>query len=509
MKELKVKILEDEVWYGGQVALGHKMPFDRESEYRFDTLTQDAKCNPFSGAFTSNKGRYVYFGGDGKIEIADGEIFVESDDIDFSENHGDLKGAYLALAKKHFVADKIDAPLDTMLSPQFCTWVYADINIDDEKLIAYAESIVAAGFPRGIIIIDDGWMVDYGDWRFDPAKFKNPKETIARLHELGFKVELWLVPFVNKTAKDYESLKDNGAFILERDGSVRDYEWWNCKSAVLDFTSNFADEWLTDVLGGLTETYGVDGFKFDGGAAEAYYNCRANKDVTPMEHTALWAKFGNRYEYSEIREGFNYQGQHFVLRLQDKNRNYSRTSGLGALVPQVLAAGVCGYPYSCPDMIGGGQISDFRGGKENDYDPETIARFCEASALMPGMQFSFDYWNKDENLKNEFVKYAALRCKYGELIKKIAAEAKNTYAPMARYLEYEFPNQGYEKNVDEFMLGDELFVSPVIEPGVTQKDIRLPFGFKWKYVPTGETYDGGDTVTVQCPQGTLPYFEKI
>lgn len=77
-----------------------------------------------------------------------------------------------------------------------------------------------------------------------------------------------------------------------------------------------------------------------------------------------------------------------------------------------------------------------------------------------------------------------------------------------RYLEYEFPHSGFEKEVNAFMLGGDYLVAPVVQKNQTQKQITLPKG-KWQYCPTGEIFTGEKTVTVPAEVGTLPYFKKI
>lgn len=41
-----------------------------------------------------------------------------------------------------------------------------------------------------------------------------------------------------------------------------------------------------------------------------------------------------------------------VMRLADKDHSWA---ALGRLIPDMLAAGLIGCPYICPDMVGGGQ----------------------------------------------------------------------------------------------------------------------------------------------------------
>jgi hypothetical protein len=46
-------------------------------------------------------------------------------------------------------------------------------------------------------MIDDTWQFDYGEWYFDPRRFSDPKGMMAKLHEMGYKVLLWMCPFVS------------------------------------------------------------------------------------------------------------------------------------------------------------------------------------------------------------------------------------------------------------------------------------------------------------------------
>ena len=75
---------------------------------------------------------------------------------------------------------------------------------------------------------------------------------------------------------------------------------------------------------------------------------------------------------------------------------------------------------------------------------------------------------------------------------------------MMRNLEYCFPGMGYAGILDEFMMGDDLLVAPVMEKGATSRKVVLPPG-KW-LADDGKTYVGPTTVEVSSPIERLPYF---
>ena len=58
---------------------------------------------------------------------------------------------------------------------------------------------------------------------------------------------------------------------------------------------------------------------------------------------------------------------------------------------------------------------------------------------------------------------------------------------------------------EDWELGPDVLVAPVVTFGATLRTVRLPTGC-WTAQPTGRRYGGGRTVTVDAPLGSLPYF---
>ncbi len=64
--------------------------------------------------------------------------------------------------------------------------------------------------------------------------------------------------------------------------------------------------------------------------------------------------------------------------------------------------------------------------------------------------------------------------------------------------------RGYAEVLDEFMMGGDLLVAPVMEEGAVARKVVLPPG-KW-LADDGKTYIGPATVEVVSPIERLPYF---
>ena len=292
--------------------------------------------------------------------------------------------------------------------------------------------------------------------------------------------------------------------------------WWNGTSALLDFTHPNAVAWFTEQLDRLVRDYGADGFKFDGGSVMFYTGARADSPsgtglpslcahdelASPAAQSALYGKFALKYKGSEYRNVFGFAGKPVIMRLHDKAHNWD---ALRRLVPDMLAAGFVGCPFICPDMIGGGEWTAFLPGAP--FDPELFIRSAQVHALCPMMQISASPWRvlapEHQRIFGEVV---ALRQKFAPRFVELAKASARTGEPMMRNLEYCFPHMGYAEVKDEFIMGDDLLVAPVMEKGATSRKVVLPPG-KWK-ADDGQTYAGPAVVTVETPLSRLPYFER-
>lgn len=499
--DLTIKMLPGECWWGGAVEHGSQMPLTEQSEYALDARVNPT-ANQFNGVFLSSEGRYIVFAGGGTVRAAGGELRIgDTEGEIFSGKAGNtLKEAHKYVAEHFYQKPAALFPAAYMTEPQYCTWVETLVDVTQEKLLAYAESIRGNGLSGRLLIVDDGWMKDYGDWRFDERKIPDAKGTIGKLKELGFDVVLWCVPFVNEGCPDFPYLKGAGALVTDGKGELVIDEWWNGKSAVLDLSKPAAREWFGAKLEALVRDYGVAGFKFDAGGPVFYPKDGA---VSPNEQSRLWSEFGTKYGYVELRECVGLGGAAIAQRLCDKPLNWKR--GLSVLAPDIIQCGLLGYYYCCADMVGGGNISDYADLK--NFDEEFYLRSCQCAALFPMIQFSYALWRRTDALKRAVRSVCELRRSLQPYFEELIEGARTRGEPIVRNLEYEFPHQGLAEVKDVFLLGSKYLVSPVVCGGERCKKIVLPQGTRWRYLPDGSIYEG--EADVACDLETLPVFERV
>jgi alpha-glucosidase (family GH31 glycosyl hydrolase) len=198
-------------------------------------------------------------------------------------------------------------------------------------------------------------------------------------------------------------------------------------------------------------------------------------------------------------------GQPVVQRLHDRAPDWT-AAGILSLIPNSISQGLLGHAFTCPDLIGGGYYLPFID-PSYQLDEEFFVRYCQCSALMPMMQFSAAPWRVLTPRSNAICKAAVeLHTKFSPKILELARQSTKNSEPILRSMEYVFPGNGYEAVTDQFLLGDDLLVTPVITQGATTRRVTLPPG-RWR-ADDGQTYEGPAVVEVPSPLERLPYFVR-
>ncbi len=515
LKQEKIQIEAGEKWWGGAVNDGVKMPF--KDGYNYD-MFGNLQGNQAQPLMLSNHGRVIWSEHPFNFTISDDEILiVGNEDLKISKQGKNLKDAF-SFASRNYFPPNGKAP-DRLLfeKPQYNTWIELIYDQNQADILKYANAIIDNGFPPGVLMIDDNWQEAYGKWKFHPERFPSPKKMIKELHQLGFKVMLWVCPFVSPDTDIFRSGAKEELFLkYPASQSVAGYPvpyfkntamigWWNGYSALLDFSNPKSTKWFKGELQYLIDEYKVDGFKLDAGDAVFYppWLVSHQSNISPNRHTELFAQIGLDFPLNEYRATWKMAGKPLAQRLRDKGHNWN---DLQTLIPNITAQGLMGYAFTCPDMIGGGEFNSFL--ENNEIDQELIVRSAQVHALMPMMQFSVAPWRILNKEHLESVKKAIeVRKKFTPTILKLAEEAAKNGQPIVRTLEYVFPNSGYEGIKDQFLLGDDILVAPALSKKQKKRKVILPKG-RWKGFD-GKTYTGDNKIEVRLELSTIPYFQKI
>ncbi len=489
-------------WWAGVVDNGYLMPL--QPGYKAET-ENDNFNNQIQPLLLSANGEVIWCDEPLSIQYTKDSIIVQSKNavISYKKAGENLQQAFKFASKNYFPSSGKMPDKLLFTNPQYNTWIELMYDQNQQDILKYANAILSNGMPPGVLMIDDTWQEDYGKLNFHPGRFSSPKLMIDSLHAKGFKVMLWVCPFISSDCDVYRYLSKNNLLLKDKNGDDAIIRWWNGASALLDLTNPLTVKWFKDQLNKLTNVYGVDGFKFDAGDYHFYNETVSFKTVPSTEQTELYAKVGLDYPLNEYRAMFKMGGQPLVNRLGDKNHNWP---DLQKLVPNMILEGLMGYNFSCPDMIGGGDYASFIDGAV--IDEELIVRSAQCHALMPMMQFSVAPWRVlDKPHLTAVLNAVKLREKFKDYILAITTQAALTGEPILRSMEYVFPKSGYAAIKDQFLIGDSLLVAPVLEKNATKKMIALPKG-SWK-TADDKIIKGPVMLEVKVDINTLPYFIKL
>ncbi|WP_431993600.1 glycoside hydrolase family 31 protein [Streptomyces albogriseolus] len=179
-------------------------------------------------------------------------------------------------------------------------------------------------------------------------------------------------------------------------------------------------------------------------------------------------------------------------------------SGLRASLAQVLGLGLCGVPFSGPDVVGGGR----------DGSSELYVRRMQLAAYLPLLRTVAAGPAGGGPWEYGAVVLGHARVALGERRRllpyfvTLAHLARRTGAPMVRPLWWPAPEERALRDCeDAFLLGDALLVAPVLEPGAVRREVRLPRG-RWYDTATGRAYEGPAKVLVDAPLERIPVFAR-
>ncbi len=366
---------------------------------------------------------------------------------------------------------------------------------------------VVAGFeendlPLDAIHQDIDYMDGFRVFTVNQERFPNMKNLVDDLHQRGIHWIPILDPGV-KRDPDYEVYtegKKRGRFVrLPRQNKPIHAVGWPGWCAFPDFSDLGTRAWWSGLYNRLLEL-GADGIWHDLNEPEAFaawgsptlpVNARHDFEGRGGDHLEghnLYGLLMNRSGHEALSRpdlekrpwllsrsgwaGVQRYAWHWTADVE------STWEALRMTIPQVLNIGLSGVPYSGADI----------GGFSGDPDAELYTRWFQMAALMP---FFRNHAAKGTLAREPWVFGAPytsivraslhLRQRLMPYLYTLAWEAAETGAPLVRPLFWLEPENSELWNVEDcFLLGDDLLVAPILEPGARVRRMTLPSG-RWTY----------------------------
>ena len=390
----------------------------------------------------------------------------------------------------------------------FGLWMSRMSYRTQDEVLEVAERLREESIPADVIHIDTDWFATewVNDLEFSPERFPNPQMMIDTLKDSGFRLTLWQLPYISTNSSLYPEGKDKGFFALGDDGQPRHIDGFFGAAAVIDFTNPDAADWYTNRLVPLFNM-GVAAIKTDfgeGAPVDAnyaigdglsvhnvyplYYNKAVfEKTVECTGEPIIWG----RSAYAGSQRYPVYWGGDPAVRWED----------LGNVLYGGLGLGLSGFPFWSQDI----------GGFAGTPDAELFIRWTQAGMFMTHPRahgpIAREPWAFGDESLEIFRYFAHLRYRLLPYIYAAAQRYAPLGEPVMRALILDWQHDPTTADIgDQFMLGSDLLIAPVVTPGTTRK-VYLPEGSWLSWLDDSVTV-GPRWITVHAELKELPIFQR-
>jgi alpha-glucosidase len=375
--------------------------------------------------------------------------------------------------------------------------------------------------PCDALWLDIDYMAGYRVFTWDTGAFPDVPGMLARLAGRGFRMVTIVDPGVKHDPgyRVFDEAVERDVLCRTEGGDLYVGQVWPGRTAFPDFATEEARAWWGELnaahvasgLAGIwndmnepaTGVIAPDAMRFDRGRASHARHHNEYALLMAMGTTqGLRAAMPERRTFVLSRAGSAGIQRYAANWLGD---NMSRWDHLWLSMPMAAGFGVCGQPFL------GADIGGFMGHTTAELflrwmQYGTLTPFCRNhSALGNVDQYAWSFGETVRDLVRE-----ALRLRYRLLPYLYACflRAVETGAPVQRPLVFDHQDDpAVRDRDDEYLLGRDLLVAPVVEPGATARQVYLPAG-GWYDWHTGDHHDGRRFVVAPTPMDRIPLYAR-
>lgn len=396
----------------------------------------------------------------------------------------------------------------------------------EEEVRELVRSFKEKEIPLDAIYLDIHYMDGYRVFTFDEEKFPNPKGLIQDLKDDGIHV----VPIVDPGVKEdpeyyiYQEGIMEDRFCKYIEGNIYYGDVWPGNSAFPDFSNSDVRSWWGEKHKFYTEL-GIEGIWNDMNEPAVFNETKTmdvkvmhENDGDPKTHRELHNVYGflmgeATYEgMKKLLTGHRpflltragYAGvQRYASVWTGDNRSF--WEHLQMALPMCMNLGVSGVPFCGPDV----------GGFAHDANGQLLARWTQFGTFTPYFRnhsvlgsVRQEPWSFGEEYEKVVKQYIQERYVWLPYLYTLFKEASMTGVPVMRPLVLEYPNDENTFNLsDQFMIGSNVIVAPIITPDTYHRVVYLPEG-QWINYWTEEKLEGGKHHLVKAELEILPIFIK-
>jgi len=423
-------------------------------------------------------------------------------------------------------------------------WAFAVLQWRDEAhngaadVLEDAETMRAVYYPAGAIWVDRPWATGHSSFEFIPETYPDVPGMVARLHELGYRLAAWTVPYLNSE----EAVAAEWAEAVANEYFVPFPDFWPTPfdARMIDLTNPDAKAFWARLIQRAVDV-GVEGWKLDygedvqvgiagGRIPVTFWNGESEQTMHHWYHQFYHAPYSEALDGQgfllsragtygdqtltttvwpgDLCANFKFHGE--APDPGEPEDQQPHVGGLPAAIIGGLSLSVSGYPWFASDT----------GGYRHDRPTkEVLVRWHQYSALLPVMQMGgganhrpWDFTDHgdgvvyDEETLTISRDYARLHLRLFPYFYALSVAAHEHGRPVVQPFGLAFPEDGRHPSWT-FLAGDSLLVAPVYRGGETERVVEVPAG-RWIDWWDGTAYEGPADATVPAPLARLPLLVR-
>lgn len=356
------------------------------------------------------------------------------------------------------------------------------------------------------------------NWEWDKELYPNLDQKITEWKTQGIHFLGYINPFLAIEKELYRYATGKGYCVKDKEGKDYLVTITTFPAAMIDFTNPDAYEWYKSVIKDNMIGIGMSGWMADFGEylpPDAVLYSGENPQVIHNEWPAIWARM-NREAICECgveddvffftRAGYTETIQYSTMMWNgDQHVDWSIDDGLPSVIPATLSLAMSGYGITHSDAGGYTTIMHMRRDKEllmrweemNVFSP--LLRTHEGNQPVNNIQF-----DGDEELLKHLGAMSKLHAGLKPYLQELVRQEQEKGTPVMRPLFYHYDEPNAYVESQEYLLGKDILVAPVVVAGTTTRNCYLPED-TWIHLFSGKEYTGGNHI-VDAPIGKPPVF---
>ncbi len=405
-----------------------------------------------------------------------------------------------------------------------CKWSY----YPESKVKEITNKFRELQIPCDVFYLDIDYMDGFRCFTWDNEKFPDPKKMISSLSEKGFKTVVIIDPGI-KIDEEYSVFNEaleNNYFCRRADGPYMKGKVWPGDCYFPDFTNPKVRKWWTGLFEDLIQNKGVRGvwndmnepalFEIEGKTFPD--DVRHDYDGHPCSHRKAHNVYGTqmaRATYKGVKKYLNGKRPMVITRSAYSGAQRYASAWTGDNIATWEHLWIANMQCQRMAVSGFSFVGSDIGGFIDHPTPELYARWIQLGVFHPFLRThsSGDHgeqepWSFGEEVLAISKKYIELRYQLLPYLYTAFYRYVNDFKPILKPISvFDQHDTDTLYRADEFVLGDNILVCPVLEPNALSRYVYLPKG-SWYHYWTDDLYEGGKEIKQDCPLDEIPLYIK-